>query len=387
MVLFVFSLCGLAASVSSRAMDPLVSAIARDFAVPVATAALVTSAYALPFAFSQPVLGPIGDLWGRAKLLKVCLWVLALALFSCALAPSFALLLAFRFLAGIAGGGIVPSTMAMIGDRFPPAARQVAISRVTAAGLSGQIISAGLAGILAATIGWRAGLVAAGTFALVAAVGITLVIRPTGPATPTRFRTADAVENYRKVFSNPKAILCFATVFLEGLALFGATPFVTELLERSGSGGPREAGFIIAAIGVGGVAYSAALSLIIRRARRRSLMAAGGLIASAGLAGLALELPWPVIAALFTLTGVGYMMLHNSIQTEVVELAPGARSSAYSVHAFSFFTGQALGPIVFAVGLHALGAGPILVIHIFVLGLTGVTVSRLFARHETRRAA
>jgi predicted MFS family arabinose efflux permease len=213
--------------------------------------------------------------------------------------------------------------MAMIGDRFPAEARQVAISRVTAAGLTGQILSASLAGILAATIGWRAGLFAAGTFALVAAIGATLFIRPITPAAaPTRFRITDAVANYRKMFANPKAILCFTTVFLEGIALFGATPFVTELLERSGSGGPREAGFIIAAIGVGGIAYSAALSSIIRRVRRTSLMAAGGLIAPAGLAGLALELPWPAIAALFALTGVGFMMLHNSIQTEVVELGP-----------------------------------------------------------------
>jgi hypothetical protein len=78
------------------------------------------------------------------------------------------------------------------------------------------------------------------------------------------------------------------------------------------------------------------------------------------------------------------MMLHNSIQTEVVELAPGARSSAYSVHAFSFFTGQACGPVVFALGLHAIGAGPILVLHMVVLAVTGITVSRLFARHDLR---
>lgn len=361
-------------------MDPLVSAIARDFAVPVTAAALVTSAYALPFAFSQPVLGAIGDLWGRAKLLKVCLWGLTIALFSCALAPSFALLFAFRFLAGIAGGGIVPSTMAMIGDRFPAPERQIAISRVTAAGLAGQIMSASLAGILAATIGWRTGLIAAGSFALVAAIGATVFIHPTGPATPTTFRISDAVENYRKVFRNPKAKLCFGTVFLEGIALFGATPFIAEVLERSGAGGPKEAGLIIGGIGVGGVIYSLVLPVTLRRLSRPSLMGGGGLIASAGLGGLALQLPWSIVALLFVFTGFGYMMLHNSIQTEVVDLAPAARSSAYSVHAFSFFTGQALGPVLFGLGLHAFGAGAILSVHLLVLATTGLVMSRLFAR-------
>ena len=73
MILFLISLCGLASSVAYRSMDPLVTSLARDFSVPVATAALVSSAYALPFALGQPVLGPIGDVFGKGKLLAICL--------------------------------------------------------------------------------------------------------------------------------------------------------------------------------------------------------------------------------------------------------------------------------------------------------------------------
>ena len=72
---FIFSLCGLASAISNRAMDPLVTAIARDFAVEPAAAAVVISAYALPYAFCQPVLGALGDFYGKGRMLSVCLWL------------------------------------------------------------------------------------------------------------------------------------------------------------------------------------------------------------------------------------------------------------------------------------------------------------------------
>jgi hypothetical protein len=53
--------------------------------------------------------------------------------------------------------------------------------------------------------------------------------------------------------------------------------------------------------------------------------------------------------------GFGFFLLHNSVQTEVTELAPSARASSFSLHAFSFFMGQALGPMVYGIALPAIG--------------------------------
>src|SRR4051812_30317907 len=54
--------------------------------------------------------------------------------------------------------------------------------------------------------------------------------------------------------------------------------------------------------------------------------------------------------------GFGFFLLHNSVQTEVTELAPSARASSFSLHAFSFFMGQALGPMVYGLTLPFIGA-------------------------------
>ena len=62
----------------------------------------------------------------------------------------------------------------------------------------------------------------------------------------------------------------------------------------------------------------------------------------------------PVVGGMF-LIGVGYFTMHNSLQTRVTEVAPKARGSAVAMHAFSFFVGQSLGPILFGALLARLG--------------------------------
>jgi predicted MFS family arabinose efflux permease len=169
---------------------------------------------------------------------------------------------------------------------------------------------------------------------------------------------------------------------LESIAVYGATPYIGDILERNGLGTPREAGFVLAGFGLGGLCYTLILPILLRNFRRSQMMAAGGVLASIGLGGMALLAPWPIMAGAFVFTGAGFMMLHNSVQAEVAELAPTARASAFSMHSFCFFTGQAVGPIIFGFGIHTVGQ-PWLILNLLLIAATGIVVSRLFARHPT----
>jgi predicted MFS family arabinose efflux permease len=383
MLLFLISLCGLASSVAYRSMDPLVTSLARDFSVPVATAALVSSAYALPFALGQPILGPIGDVFGKGRLLAICLFVLTASLIIGAFAPNFESMLTMRFIGGLAGGGTMPVAMALIGDKFPPEQRQVAIARFLAATLIGQIFASTLAGLLAVTVGWRGFFLLGAVVTLTAAIGATWKLQEPQKIHSQAFGVGSAFRRYGLVFANPKSWLCFGTVFLEAIAIFGVTPYVSEILESNQLGGPREAGFVIAGIGLGGLLYSLILGWLMRLFTRVGFMAWGGAIAAAALAAVALIPGWGAMAACFALLGFGFVMLHNSVQTEVSSLAPNARASAFSMHAFSFFLGQAFGPVIFGFGMRQLGVSPMIVFNALLLGVVGLGAAYLFSRHGT----
>jgi predicted MFS family arabinose efflux permease len=101
-------------------------------------------------------------------------------------------------------------------------------------------------------------------------------------------------------------------------------------------------------------------------------MAAGGMTIAFCLVMIALRMPWPVELANFILLGFGFYLLHGCIQVHVTELAPAARGSAMAGHSFFFFVGQALGPVLYGLGLSSgIGIIPVLLLGALALTATG----------------
>src|ERR1700751_6395940 len=103
--LTIFPIPCFAASLSVRALDPVLPHVADDFAVSIATAASFASVFAFTFAAIQPLIGAAADLFGKARLMIACLALLGLANILGSLSGSFPLLFASRILAGIGSGG------------------------------------------------------------------------------------------------------------------------------------------------------------------------------------------------------------------------------------------------------------------------------------------
>lgn len=355
-LLGVLGLAGFASNIAIRIVDPIVPLLAREYGVDVAQVALLATAYTLPYALGQPILGPLGDAKGKALVMSWALFVLACALFASVFATDLSLLAAARALSGLAGGACIPLSIALIGDRFPLAERGVALSRFLLAVIIGQLAGAPFAGIVADAYGWRPVFVAASAIALIAAVGVRVAIPPQLVVKRPAFTPRSILESYRVVLANPLAKYCYLAVAAEGAFIYGFLPFVAAMLEARGAGGVREAGFVVAGIGLGGLAFNLFLPSLLGRLSRPTLMRAGSVVVLAGLLGVAAGPNWPAEMAAFAVVGLGFYMLHTSIQVEATELAPEARGSAVALHAFSLFLGMAVGPLIYGVTLGLIGA-------------------------------
>ena len=354
MLLLLLSLGGFAASMAARIVDPLVTAIAADFIMPVAMVALLASAYTLPFSFSQPLLGPVGDAIGKSLMIRVALALLAVFLLASAFAPTFTTLFWVRIFAGMAGAGIIPLSFALIGDTFAIAVRQVAMSRFLASTLVGQLVGSSAAGLLAEWIGWRSVLGLSAAIAFLAAIAAILWLpRSTQPSHPIDVR--EILSRYGRVLQNPRSYICFCSVFLEGGAIYGITPFIGDIMQQRQIGGLREAGFAVAGLGLGGLLYTLVVPLILKVATRPQMMRAGGILAGLSLMTLAFPLNALGVSGVMVFLGIGFFLMHNSIQTEVTELLPAARASCFALHAFSFYLGQSVGPMLYGQSLSHFG--------------------------------
>jgi predicted MFS family arabinose efflux permease len=379
-VLAVTALGNFASSLFVRAIDPMIPQVAHDLVTDPATVALLTTAFALPYAVLQPVLGPLADMIGKTRLMTICLGALVINGFVSAAAPNFNVLMASRIASGIAAGGIFPIGLAIAGDLVPIHQRQVAISRLLAAGMLGNLLGTPMAGILGDLVGWRFVLAVVGFLCMATFVAAVVGFRGIAARPGAGIDLAAVVTGYRTIFRNPLAKYCFGAVMLEGTFMMGIFPYVALLLRANGEPRATIAGIVIAGFALGGVIYSATVSRLLPRIGERGLMLIGAAFMGLAMLAVALPAPWPVEMVEFLFLGCGFYMMHGVIQIYATELAPAARGSAAALHSGFFCLGLAIGPIYFGYGLAHAGLAPTVVLSATVMFLTGYVCAKVLRR-------
>ena len=94
----------------------------QDEATWVLTSYLVSNAIILPMS------GWFSQLIGRKRFYMSCVALFTISSCLCGFAPSLGLLIFFRVLQGVGGGGLQPSEQAILADTFPPKQRGMAFA-------------------------------------------------------------------------------------------------------------------------------------------------------------------------------------------------------------------------------------------------------------------
>jgi predicted MFS family arabinose efflux permease len=378
-VILRLSFIGFITALATRSVDPIVPAIAQGLNTDPARVALLSTAFALPFAFIQPILGPIADMVGKVKLMVTCLVIVVVASFVGGIATDYSVLLGSRIVAGMATGGVFPVGLALIGDLVPVHQRQVAIGRWLTVIMTGNILGASVAGVINDLIGWRAVFfVIAGTGAIVFLSTIGLGRKIPEQRMPFDLRTVPA--SYRAIFANPRAKVCYSAVLVEGIAIFGMFPFIALLLLAAGEAKASIAGLVLGGFSLGALVYALTVQILVNRVRAQRQMQAGGVICALAFCVIALELAWPVQFIAFLFAGYAFFMIHGQIQVQATELSQTARGAAMSLHSMFFFIGQAAGPVLFGIGLVTIGASLSVLISAAMMLALGLICAALFKR-------
>lgn len=133
---------------------PVLAEIATVFDTDQNTVTWVLTAYLLSASVFTPIMGRLGDIYGKQRMLVLSLLFLSLGSLMAALAPTIGVLILARVLQGV-GGGVLPLAFGIIRDEFPHHKIGGAVSVVSsllAVGFGAGIV---LAGPLTSGLGFR----------------------------------------------------------------------------------------------------------------------------------------------------------------------------------------------------------------------------------------
>jgi MFS family permease len=118
-------------------------------------AAPIVSGFLLGYVAMLPLIGRIADLRGRVPVLVGSLVVFALGSLVTAAAYDLPSMVTGRFLQGVGGGGLVPATLALVADLYPPDRRGVPLGVVGAVQELGSVLGPLYGGLVLAVAPWQ----------------------------------------------------------------------------------------------------------------------------------------------------------------------------------------------------------------------------------------
>ncbi len=380
------SLAAFGSASSLRVTDALLPSLATEFALPLGDASYVITAFAVAYGLSQLFFGPVGDRFGKYIVVAWACVACAVGAVLCGLAPSFSWLLVARVVAGATAAAIIPLSTAWIGDVVPYRERQPVLARF----LTGQIlgVSAGvLAGGLAADyLNWRVPFFGiAAIFVAVAALLFRLDRRLPAYARATHKAKGAAVPRtiaeFGLVIRRPWARVVLLTVFLEGALLFGAFAFIASHLHRVHGVSLSAAGSLVMLFGFGGLVYAVSAGTLVQRLGEVGLIRWGGglLLLSLLVTGLGPTWWWAIPGCF--LAGLGFYMVHNTLQINATQMAPERRGAAVAAFASCFYFGQSVGVGIAGALVERVGTRDIIVFGAVGLLAVALNFGRLRARH------
>src|SRR5687768_211562 len=132
-------LAALAFALSQTLVAPALPAITQQFDTESSTSAWVLTGYLLSASVCTPIVGKLGDLFGKARVLSIVMVLFCIGSVVSALATSIEVVIAGRVVQGVAGG-VFPLAFGIINDEFPAERRAVAIGVMSAMfGIGGGI--------------------------------------------------------------------------------------------------------------------------------------------------------------------------------------------------------------------------------------------------------
>ena len=183
-ILVVLLMAGVSFALSQTLVIPAIPQVAEDLNASSTSASWILTGFLLSASIATPIVGKLGDLFGKGRVLTAVLLVFSAGSVMCALATSIGVMIGGRVIQGIAGG-VFPLAFGIIRDTFPPEKMATGLGLLSAIFGIGGGIGLPLSGVIVDNLdlSW---LFWISLLALPAAVVAYLMVPPSPPVARTK---------------------------------------------------------------------------------------------------------------------------------------------------------------------------------------------------------
>ena len=382
--LAVLSLSLLLVELDSTILNVALPTLQREFDASASALQWLVDSYILVFAGLLLFMGALGDRFGRKRALLAGFLLLGLASLAASLAGSMNQLIVARLVMGVGAALIMPATLAIIVDIFPREERVKAIAIWSAVAVLGIPVGPVLGGWLLSQFWWGSVFLVAVPIAVVAVIAAVLLVSESkNPATsaldrigallsvgaltslvyavieaPARgvldvwviaaslaavaFGAAFVVRELRvdepllnvRLLKDRNISVGAGSIMLVFGSFVGMLFLLTQFLQLAQGYSAFESGLRVTPLALGFVVGAAAMTdRLVERLGIRAAMVSGLWAAAAAFAGMSFMdggTPYPVLAALLVLLGIGLANLMAPAKAAVINSVPGGNAGVGS---------------------------------------------------------
>ncbi|MFB6721687.1 MFS transporter [Kribbella sp. NPDC056345] len=337
LALFALATGGFAIGTTEFVTMGLLPQIAAGVGISIPTAGHVISAYALGVVVGAPVIAALGARTGRKRMLLGLMAMFVVGNVLSAVASSYELLMAARFLTGVPHGAFF-GIGAVVGASMVPANRRAwAVSMIMVGLPVANIIGVPLTTLMGQGLGWQAPFLAVGGLGLLTLVAVWFWVTPQAVGSDTNVRSE------LSALARPQVWMALLVGMVGFGGMFATYSFITPTMTELAGFSPSAVTIVLATYGVGMTCGT----LIGGRLADRALMPSlyGGLIAVTivlGVFGWMANTKPTALIAVFLMGGSASILI-PALQTRLMDVAHEGQSLAASLNHSTLNIANALG--------------------------------------------
>jgi DHA1 family inner membrane transport protein len=339
------------------AFSPLLPLIAADLHVSVPLLGQVPAASVLLAGILGLVVGPLSDLYGHARAIRLGGLSIAISAIGMALSPGYLPLLLFGLVDALGRATVQPIAMALVGAQLSPESARRAVGWIQVSASCSAILGIPMVAILAANAGWRAGFLALGALAVLA-----LIVSSHLPAAPPSAAGGRGLSRmltpYRPLLRHRPTVGVVGATLLSSAGFTAIFTYVAAFFRHRHDLSTEQIGISYAISGLGLIAGNLLAARRLFGVPLRPLLAVTLLARGLLFAAVVLAPVGPIAAvALFTAVGFADGFTFVVAPTLLSRESPTGRGTTMALngtaHSFGTALGGALGGLGLALGGYA----------------------------------